>query len=81
MYNSFQYRLQNLPAPEENHCYENAMAERVNGILKEEFLLDEKFANKASAVKAVKEAIESLIPAVHPGSLNLWTPQQIHKAA
>ena len=25
---------------EENHCYENAMAERVNGILKDEFYLD-----------------------------------------
>ena len=36
---------------EENHCYENAMAERVNGILKEEFLLSEKFANKALALK------------------------------
>jgi putative transposase len=25
---------------EENHCYENAIAERVNGILKDEFYLD-----------------------------------------
>jgi hypothetical protein len=25
---------------EENHCYENAMAKRVNGILKDEFYLD-----------------------------------------
>jgi transposase InsO family protein len=31
---------------EENHCYENAIAERINGILKEEFLLDEVFAIK-----------------------------------
>ena len=28
---------------EENHCYENAMAERVNGILKDEYLLDRTF--------------------------------------
>ena len=25
---------------QDNHCYENAMAERVNGILKDEFYLD-----------------------------------------
>jgi len=24
-----------------NHCYENALAERVNGILKDEFYLDQ----------------------------------------
>ena len=28
---------------EENHCYENAMAERVKGILKDEFYLDQVF--------------------------------------
>lgn len=66
---------------EENHCYENAMAERVNGILKQEFLLDEEFANKALALKAVKEAIESYNTRRPHWSLNLCTPQQIHKAA
>ena len=66
---------------EENHCYENAMAERVNGILKEEFLLDETFANKASALKAVKEAIQSYNNRRPHWSLKLCTPQQIHMAA
>jgi transposase InsO family protein len=66
---------------EENHCYENAMAERVNGILKEEFLLDEEFADKASALKAVKEAIASYNNRRPHWSLNLCTPQQLHKAA
>lgn len=66
---------------EENHCYENAMAERVNGILKQEFLLDEEFANKALALKAVKQAIESYNNRRPHWSLNLCTPQQIHKAA
>jgi hypothetical protein len=32
---------------EENHCYENALAERVNGILKDEFYLDQTFTNIA----------------------------------
>ena len=66
---------------EENHCYENAIAERVNGILKEEFLLDAKFANKALALKAVKEAIESYNSRRPHWSLNLLTPEQTHKAA
>lgn len=66
---------------EENHCYENALAERVNGILKEEFLLDTTFADKATAQKAVKEAIASYNTLRPHWSLNLCTPQQIHQAA
>jgi len=66
---------------EENHCYENAIAERVNGILKQEFLLDEKFENKAIAIKAVREAIESYNNRRPHWSLNLCTPQEIHHAA
>jgi putative transposase len=66
---------------EENHCYENAIAERVNGILKQEFLLDEKFENKTRAIKAVREAIESYNNRRPHWSLNLCTPQQIHQAA
>jgi hypothetical protein len=34
---------------EENHCYENALAERVNGILKHEYYLKGKFITKAAA--------------------------------
>lgn len=66
---------------EDNHCYENALAERVNGILKEEFLLDEEFADKASAFKAVKQAIETYNTRRPHWSLNLSTPRQIHQAA
>ena len=43
---------------EENHCYENAVAERVNGILKDEFFLDQIFFNMEHAQKATKNAIE-----------------------
>jgi putative transposase len=66
---------------EENHCYENAIAERVNGILKDEFLLDEKFEDKAMALKAVKQAIESYNHRRPHWSLDLSTPQQVHQAA
>ncbi len=39
------------------HCYENAMAERVNGILKQEYELDSCFRTKAQARKAFKQAV------------------------
>jgi transposase InsO family protein len=42
---------------EENHVYENALAERVNGILKEEFMLGETLASFEIAREMVKEAI------------------------
>ena len=66
---------------EQNHCYENAIAERVNGILKEEFLLDEEFADKESALKAVSQAIHTYNTLRPHWSLDLCTPMQIHRAA
>jgi len=39
------------------HCYENAAAERLNGILKQEYELDVKFRTKSQALKAFKEAV------------------------
>jgi transposase InsO family protein len=42
---------------EENHCYENAIAERVNGILKDEFYLDQTFFSKKAATNATDNAI------------------------
>ena len=66
---------------EENHCYENAIAERVNGILKAEFMLDAEFADKPIALKAVKEAIETYNTRRPHWSLKLRTPQQAHQAA
>jgi putative transposase len=40
---------------EETHCYENAMAERVNGILKDAFYIDQPFMNIARAKRAAKK--------------------------
>jgi putative transposase len=39
------------------HCYENAQAERVNGILKQEYELDRRFCTKAQAKKAFEQAV------------------------
>ena len=66
---------------EENHCYENAMAERVNGILKQDFLLDTVFTSEAMARKAVKEAIATYNTLRPHWSLKLYTPEQVHQAA
>jgi transposase InsO family protein len=43
---------------EQNHCYENAVAERVNGILKDEFYLDQCFFNTKGAKRATQSAID-----------------------
>ncbi len=42
---------------EVSHCYENAMAERVNGILKQEYEMDRDFLIKEQAKKAFKQAV------------------------
>jgi putative transposase len=39
------------------HCYENAMAERINGILKQEYEMDRTFRTKAQAQEAFKQAV------------------------
>ncbi|MCG8482955.1 MAG: IS3 family transposase [Clostridia bacterium] len=64
---------------EQNHCYENAMAERVNGILKGEFYLDSCFMNQKMAKKAGKNAIRIYNEHRLHLSLNYKTPSQVHK--
>lgn len=39
------------------HCYENALAERVNGILKQEYEMDRTFRTKAQARMAFEQAV------------------------
>jgi len=39
------------------HCYENALAERINGILKQEFEMDRTFKTKAQAKAAFQQAV------------------------
>ena len=56
--NELKKRKIKISMTEENHCYENAIAERVNGILKDEFYLDQCFFNTSHAQKATKNAID-----------------------
>lgn len=64
---------------EENHCYENAIAERVNGILKDEFYLDQTFDSTAQAKSATKNAINLYNQIRLHLSLNFKTPNSVYK--
>jgi len=64
---------------EENHCYENALAERVNGILKDEFYLDQTFMNVAHAKRAAKNAIKLYNEIRLHLSLDFKTPNMVYK--
>ena len=69
----------NISMTEENHCYENAIAERVNGILKDEFYLDQTFDNLAHAKKAAKNAINLYNQVRLHLSLDYKTPNMVYK--
>ncbi|PQV44602.1 transposase InsO family protein [Jejuia pallidilutea] len=64
---------------EENHCYENAIAERVNGILKDEFYLDQTFDNVTHAKRAAKNAINLYNEIRLHVSLDYKTPNMVYK--
>ena len=66
---------------EENHCYENAMAERVNGILKDEFYLDQTFINVVHAKRAAKSAIKLYNEIRLHLSLDFKTPNMVYNNA
>lgn len=66
---------------EQNHCYENCYAERVNGILKDEFHLDRRFRGRDQARRAIVEAIETYNSRRPHCSLQLRTPNQVHGLA
>ncbi len=63
---------------EVSHCYENAKAERVNGILKQEYGLDYTFQTKEQAVAAFYEAVELYNNRRPHMSLNYRIPAQVH---
>ena len=65
---------------EKGNCYENALAERVNGILKNEFNLDYTFKTKGQAINAVHESIYIYNQYRPHWGIGLLTPQQRHVA-
>jgi transposase InsO family protein len=65
----------------ENHCYENAMAERVNGILKDEYFSDFTFRDMSAAEKACTETIDLYNTKRPHWALDLKTPEEVHRGA
>jgi len=64
---------------EKGDPYENAIAERVNGILKEEFGLDGEFKNFEQAKAAVDHAVHTYNNLRPHASCNYLTPQAAHQ--
>lgn len=66
---------------DENHCYQNAVAERVNGILKDEFNLDAVFKTFDDVKAAVHKAVHVYNTKRRHFSLNLRTPEEVYAKA
>jgi len=66
---------------EVNHCYENARAERLNGILKQEYGLGGELIGPAYAERAVAEAVELYNRRRPHMALGYRTPQMVHAEA
>jgi transposase InsO family protein len=62
------------------HCYENAVAERVNGILKQEYELDRTFRTKAQAAAAFEQAVWLYNQRRPHLVLGYRTPAEVHGA-
>ena len=61
-------------------CYQNALAERVNGILKNEFLIH-KYRTRSDLEAVLKESIEAYNTLRPHLSLGMKTPEEVHKKA
>ena len=76
-----QARGLSISMTEENHCYENAKAERVNEILKQEYGLGGCFRTKAQALAAVAEAVKLYNTRRPHQALKYKTPEEVHQRA
>jgi len=66
---------------EVGNAYDNAVAERVNGILKLEYLLDQRFPDTRSAWQATEQAIHFYNSERPHSSLDLHTPEHVYAQA
>jgi transposase InsO family protein len=78
-------RLQAMGLPvsmtEIMHCYENAKAERINGILKQEYAMDQTFRTKAQAKAAFEQAVWLYNHRRPHLSLSYRFPADVHQGA
>ena len=63
---------------EKNHGAENALAERVNGILKQEYCLDADFESKLEAGKATVQSVDLYNHRRPHTALGFRTPSMVH---
>lgn len=68
----------NISMTENGDPYENAIAERVNGILKDEYDLDQTFADYHAALEATKLAVYKYNNKRPHRSVDFMVPQQAH---
>jgi len=66
---------------EADHCAENALAERMNGILKQEYGLGRELPSKQIAYQAIQQGIELYNTRRPHCALNYRMPAQVHAAA
>ena len=66
---------------EADHCAENALAERMNGILKTEYGLGGEFKTKADGHRAVQQAVQLYNTRRPHTALGYRTPQAVHSRA
>jgi transposase InsO family protein len=66
---------------ETNHSAENALAERVNGILEQEYELDADLVGGAAARRATERAIGIYNTRRPHTALGMATPAAVHAAA
>ena len=72
------YKNITLSTTQNSSPYENAVAERINGILKQEFGLNKTIPNLNTAQKMVKQAIEIYNNERRHCSLGMKTPEFAH---
>lgn len=76
--NELQRRQCPISMTEANHCYENAKAERVNGILKQEYGLGQTFRSKSQAIFAARQAVALYNERRPHTALGYQTPSSVH---
>ena len=72
------YQIQ-ISMTESSDPLDNAIAERVNGIIKEEYLLNKRIANLEEAEKYLSEAVELYNNERPHMSINMLTPKEAYK--
>jgi transposase InsO family protein len=78
--NRLQAKGLGISMTESNHCAENALAERMNGILKQEYGLGAEFRTKADARLAVRQGIWLYNTKRPHTALGYRIPDQVHQS-